>query len=283
MKLHFSALMATTALSTAGAFQSVSRHVDPFKTALKSTMDDQYDTRAQTTTSSGFKDSLDNRGRIISSQNPVQEWQVSPMTRIEGQTRKTFQFYDTSREVVQLAIESDGRPVHSDINLWIGPDWEPMKMSVYSEDGALRPIQTLVGTRNMMSNIEVMNSADYQFPMIAGANYASTDLVQLRTDVLDTAQKVYVEGNGAVKSFDFPPSVDEIQVCLSTDTRQLDARVEILNGPNNFKQIFKIFTNNGLKNSLFLVFKAPGAGNVVRVRNMAPLEFPFKAWVAPVE
>ena len=95
----------------------------------------------------------------------------------------------------------------------------------------------------MQANIEIRNTADYQMPVKAGASWATPALTQLRSKVLAEGPSRYIEG-GAVKSFDFPPDVDQIQVCLSTDTRQLDARIELLNVPNNFKQIFTIFTNN---------------------------------------
>lgn len=52
--------------------------------------------------------------------------------------------------------------------------------------------------------------------------------------------------------------------------------------PNNFKQKYEVFTNNGLLNSLYVIFNTPGAGNVVRVTNLAPLEFPCKAFIASV-
>eukprot|EP00527_Entomoneis_sp_CCMP2396_P002447 CAMPEP_0198154722 /NCGR_PEP_ID=MMETSP1443-20131203/68753_1 /TAXON_ID=186043 /ORGANISM="Entomoneis sp., Strain CCMP2396" /LENGTH=282 /DNA_ID=CAMNT_0043821425 /DNA_START=47 /DNA_END=895 /DNA_ORIENTATION=- len=282
MKIQYGTILATSAISTACAFQSPGLNAKR-SFALQSFMDEAQDARAQTAMSSGFKDSLDRQGMVGSQDLAKKAWQISPMVRIEGKTRKTFQFHDITKEVVQVTIESDGRPIHSDIELWIGPDWTPMKMSVYSEDGRVRPVQTLVGTRNMMNNIEVRNTADYQFPMRAGAAQATPALTQLRSTILAEGPSRYIEGGGAVKSFDFPPNVDQIQVCLSTDTRQLDARVELLNGPNNYKQVYSIFTNNGLKNSLFIVFNTPGSGNVVRVRNMAPLEFPCKASVAPVE
>lgn len=203
------------------------------------------------------------------------------LLRIEGQTRKTFQFYDTTKDVAQVTIETEGRPIHSDVELWIGPDWTPMKMSVYSEDGLARPIQTLVGTRNLQCNVEIRNTAAYEFPVSAAAAAATPELSKLRSDIIASGESRYVEG-GAVYSVPFDNTVDQVMVCISTELRQLDVRVELLNGPNNFKQVYQIFTNNGLKSALFVVFDTPGGGNVIRVRNRAPLEFPCKVWAAPV-
>merc|ERR1719230_1020319 len=106
-------------------------------------------------------------------------WDIKEITpdgslvqRVEGQTRKTWKFNDLSKDRVQVAVESEGRPVNTDLNLWLGPDWTPFKLKAYSEDGKARPIQTLVGTRNKAAMIEVMNTGEYEFPFKAASNYA---------------------------------------------------------------------------------------------------------------
>ena len=58
-------------------------------------------------------------------------------------------------------LTSEGRPVNAEIQLWLGPDWTPFSLKAYSEDGKLRPIQTLVGTRNTAAMIEVRNVGEY--------------------------------------------------------------------------------------------------------------------------
>ena len=58
------------------------------------------------------------------------------------------------------------------------------------------------------------------------------------------------------------------------DGKQLNARVELLNAPNNPKQTFEVFTNNGELNSLCVCFNIIDAGNTVRIVNLAPVEFP---------
>ena len=206
---------------------------------------------------------------------------ISPVQRIEGQTRRTFSFGDISRDVVQVAVKTEGRPMKADIELWIGPDWTPMTLKTYSEDGLVRPVQTLVGTRNKAANVEIRNTGPYEFPVSAACNYAKPPLSDIRNRLPEMMDARYVEG-GAVYSVPFAPDVEQVQVLLNTETRQLNARVELLNGPNNPKQQFEIFTNNGVLNSLYLVINTPGSGNTVRITNIAPLEFPCKAYVAPV-
>jgi hypothetical protein len=212
------------------------------------------------------------------------EWDLANIgrsVRIEGSSREHWEFPDPNQEIVQVGIDSNGRPVESLIELWIGPDWTPMKVKAYTEDGMMRPIQSLIGTRNKAAAIDINNTGPGDFPLNAAAAYAGPSMVGQRADLLTANQGRYIEG-GAVHSVNFDASVEQVQVLLYTDTRQLNAQVELLNGPNNFKQKYEVFTNNGLLNSLYVIFNTPGAGNVVRVTNLAPLEFPCKAFIASV-
>jgi len=212
------------------------------------------------------------------------DWDVASIgraVRIEGSSREHWEFPDPTQEIVQVGIDSSGRPVEALTELWIGPDWTPMKVKAYTEDGMMRPIQTLIGTRNKAAAIDINNTGPGDFPLNAAACYANPGLVAQRADLLTANQGRYIEG-GAVHSVNFDATVDQVQVLLYTDTRQLNAQVELLNGPNNFKQKYEVFTNNGLLNSLYVVFNTPGSGNVVRVTNLAPLEFPCKAFIASV-
>merc|ERR1719389_921792 len=92
-------------------------------------------------------------------------------------------------------------------------------------------------------------------------------------DIPATTAGVRVDG-GALRSFPLGPSAEQLEVVLNTDGRQLNARVELLNAPNNPKQTFECFTNNGELNSLVVCFDTPDAGNTVRIINLAPVEFP---------
>lgn len=203
--------------------------------------------------------------------------EISPdgslVQRIEGKTRKTWKFNDLSKDRVQLSVESEGRPVNVDIELWLGPDWTPFTLKAYSEDGNLRPIQTLVGTRNKAAMIEIRNVGEAEFPIKAACNYASGAMALLPQEIPATTSGERCDG-GALRSFPLDPSAEQLEVVLNTDGKQLNARVELLNAPNNPKQTFEVFTNNGELNSLAVCFNTPDAGNTVRVVNLAPVEFP---------
>merc|ERR1719464_958973 len=110
-------------------------------------------------------------------------------------------------------MKTEGRPLDADIQLWVGPDWTPLEISTYSEDGLVRPVQTLIGTRNKIANVEVRNTAPYEFPLTAACTYAEGPLDDIRKDIAATSPGRYVEG-GSIYSVPFDPFVDQIQVLL---------------------------------------------------------------------
>lgn len=61
------------------------------------------------------------------------------------------------------------------------------------------------------------------------------------------------------------------------------ANILSFTGPNNVKQNFEAFTNNGQLNSMYVLFNTPGGGNTVRIRNQNTVEFPFRAYVTAVK
>jgi len=216
----------------------------------------------------------------MSSVNMATAWAIKDISpdgslvqRVEGKTRKTWKFNDLTKDRVQVALTSEGRPVNADIQLWLGPDWTPMSMKAYSEDGKLRPVQTLIGTRNKAAMIEVRNVGEYEFPFKAASNYAEGEMMALPQEIPATTAGERVDG-GALRSYPLDPMSEQLEVVLNTEGKQLHARIELLNAPNNPKQTFEIFTNNGELNSLCVGFNLPDAGNTVRIVNLAPVEFP---------
>jgi hypothetical protein len=184
---------------------------------------------------------------------------------------------------VQVILKTEGRPLNANIDLWQGPDNCPQKIAVYVEDGAMRPFNSVIETPRGQNAVAIRNTASMEYPLDAiveagfenGDNYATERLT-------DIASSIIVQG-GAIKSYSFGFPVGSVQILLKTDGRPLNARVELLQGPNNNKQVIDLYTEDGSDRPFYCVIGTPGNGNVVRIINTAPLEFPLTASVEPLE
>ena len=235
----------------------------------------------------GFQAALPKMTKLSSSSAPLQAvgWDnmddLSPFLRVEGESRKTWKFQDQDKEVVQVVMKTEGRPVQAVSELWIGPDWIPCKLKCYSEDGLVRPIQTLLSTRNKVANVELRNIGGYMMPLSGSCAYAESPISTAREDVTTKGGKGRNVEGGAVHTVALDGKVGQVQVLLKTEGKQLCARVELLTGPNNLKQFYEIYASNGSLNSLYVVFNTPGTGSVVRIVNTNTVEFPLASYIEP--
>lgn len=86
---------------------------------------------------------------------------------------------------------------------------------------------------------------------------------------------------GATRTYPFDPSVNCVEVVLKTAGCPLHARIELMQGPDHNKQVVEIYSENGFHRPLFVLLETPGSGNVVRIINTAPMEFPMAASAVP--
>mmetsp|Transcript_3959 Transcript_3959/g.11853 ORF Transcript_3959/g.11853 Transcript_3959/m.11853 type:complete len:281 (-) Transcript_3959:287-1129(-) len=195
---------------------------------------------------------------------------------VQGGSLRTWSYRSPSVEQVQVVLSTEGRPLDADIELWQGPDNTPCKMRVYVENGQLRPFSAVVETPRGPNTIAIRNIGQIEFPF--AANVVAEDVDAPSAECLDT--RMTIQG-GALRTYPFDPTVDSVQVLLKTDGRPLNARIELLQGPNNNKQVIELYTEDGLDRPFFCILETPGSGNVVRVVNTAPVEFPMTASVVP--
>ena len=195
---------------------------------------------------------------------------------VQGGSLRTWSYRSPLVEQVQVVLSTEGRPLDADLELWHGPDNTPCKMRVYVENGQLRPFSAVVETPRGPNTIAIRNIGQIEFPIAANVIADSVDSPS--PDCLGSSTTIQ---GGALRTYPFDPSVDSVEVLLKTDGRPLNARIELLQGPNNNKQVIELYTEDGFDRPFFCILETPGSGNVVRVVNTAPVEFPMTAAVVP--
>jgi len=195
---------------------------------------------------------------------------------VQGGSLRTWSYRSPSVEQVQVVLSTEGRPLDADIELWHGPDNTPCKMRVYVENGQLRPFSAVVETPRGPNTVAIRNIGQIEFPI--AANVFAEGIDTPTPECMSAAMTVQ---GGALRTYPFDPFVDSVQVLLKTDGRPLNARIELLQGPNNNKQVIELYTEDGCDRPFFCVLETPGSGNVVRIVNTAPVEFPMTASVVP--
>jgi hypothetical protein len=226
--------------------------------------------KMQLTTERAIGQTQDMMGRIAPTGN-----RPAPVL-VQGDTLKTWSYASPAVDRVQVVLTTEGRPLDADIELWQGPDNIPVKMRVYSEDGSTRPFSAVVETPRAPNTVAIRNIGQIEFPLAAFviANDVDEPISDFR------ANSMTVQG-GALRTFPFDPTVESVEVMLKTDGRPLNARIELLQGPNNNKQVIELYTEDGLDRPFFAILETVGSGNVVRLVNTGPVEFPMTASVQP--
>ncbi|KAL1514739.1 hypothetical protein AB1Y20_003826 [Prymnesium parvum] len=202
--------------------------------------------------------------------------QVAPAIVVQGGSLRTWSYRSAAVEQVQVVLCTEGRPLDAGIELWHGPDNTPCHMRVFIEDGSLRPFNAVIETPRGPNTVAIRNIGPIEFPLVATVenNYVN----QPTSNCLTTSRMVQ---GGSLRTYHFSQNVESVQVYLRTDGRPLNARIEVLQGPNNNKQVIELYTEDGLDRPFLCFLETPGSSNVVTVVNTAPIEFPMTASVIP--
>ncbi len=195
---------------------------------------------------------------------------------IQGGSLRTWSYRSPATQQVQAVISSEGRPIDADIEVWNGPDNTPLKMRVYVENGKLRPFSCVIDTPRSPNTIAIRNIGQYEFPIAATTFAQNVD--NPSRDCLECSQTIQ---GGALRTYPFDPLVDSVEVLIKTEGRPLNARIEVLQGPNNNKGVIEVYTEDGYDRPFYCILDTPGSGNVIRIVNTAPIEFPMSASVIP--
>ena len=207
---------------------------------------------------------------------------LSPIQIQGGKVLRTWSL-PFATEYAQVLIKTDDRSLHCDLQLWEGPDNIPQKMNVYVGYGRKRPIRALISTPESNSAIALRNIGPLEYPVSAGLGVdtdGSAGLGNLVETMKNNEDTRIIQG-GSVQNFPIPYSVSSMAILLGSDGRPVNAKVELLQGPNSVKLSIEHYAEDGALRPLFLVIQTPGADNVIRVMNTAPSEFPLSAAVQP--
>merc|ERR1712216_1118320 len=195
---------------------------------------------------------------------------------VQGGSLRTWSYRSPAVEQVQVVLSTEGRPLDADIELWHGPDNTPVKMRVYVENGQIRPFSAVIETPRGPNTVAIRNIGQIEFPIAANVIAEDVDMPSVETQ----QSSMTIQG-GALRTYPFDPTVDSVEVLIKTDGRPLNARIELLQGPNNNKEVIELYTEDGCDRPFFCILETPGAGNVVRIVNTSPVEFPMYASVVP--
>eukprot|EP00532_Pseudo-nitzschia_australis_P003735 CAMPEP_0168201344 /NCGR_PEP_ID=MMETSP0139_2-20121125/23633_1 /TAXON_ID=44445 /ORGANISM="Pseudo-nitzschia australis, Strain 10249 10 AB" /LENGTH=379 /DNA_ID=CAMNT_0008126847 /DNA_START=70 /DNA_END=1209 /DNA_ORIENTATION=+ len=213
-----------------------------------------------------------------------------------GKCLKTWNIMNSQIDRVSVMLNNNGVPMSAQVEVWQGPESTPMKIQIASDDGSTYPFSAVLETPNAHNSVAVKNMSPMEFPMGAcvvadvedakaggGKQAGQGAIVQALADL---GEPFVVQGSNGVESFQFESTVESIQLHLQTDGRPLHARVELIQGVDDSKQVIDIMSENGAEQPFFAVIDTPtlsmGGGVTVRVVNTAPTTvFPLTAVVEP--
>jgi len=208
-------------------------------------------------------------------------WTKSPTVRVEGNTLKTWNLASESTQRVQLSLRSEGRPINTNVELWQTPSYIPTHFKIYTEDGRARPVHAVIETPFSPKTVAVFNTGSATFPF--EANVADTGLGKAYDEAFGDVTPELVQGAGSLKSYTFGPEVKSVAVLLKTVEKNMKAKIELTQGPNQVKQVIELYASKGYKNPFYCVIQTPGSENALRIINQNTVEFPFDAYVVPDE
>ncbi len=208
----------------------------------------------------------------------------SPEGRIQGGSRHTYNA-PVNRDASHVFMESDGRPLDVEFELWDGPNNTPTRMKVYSEDGRMRPINATVENpqRGQRGNtLSIRNTGPVEFSInaevssmgggammspsgIRRGGLAGSEGAYLTEHDLDgftrpsspsMARGETVQG-GALRTFPLDYSVEAVQVTIRTDGLPMNAKVELWGTSSHIKQVAEIYNDNGKDETIWFDHQCP--------------------------
>jgi len=201
------------------------------------------------------------------------------MEKIEG--GKTVRTYPIPpwAERAQYVIKTNGRPLRAKVELWLGPIRRTHFMNLNLQDGSITPFRATLKFRKGPPLLKISTSSSLELPILACVAVPSperaAELAAYTEKIWNTSPKTLIQGGrvegggGAIRTFPIDTDVDAVQVLFwSKDTgkKSFKVNIEILQGPNNTKQVYDLQCGGGSQ-PYHAVFETPGPGWIIRMTN----------------
>ena len=225
--------------------------------------------------------------------------------RIQGGSRHTFQSSGGGGSG-QTFVETDGRPLNVEMEVYDGPNNTPTRVKMYSEDGQQRPMNILTNNNGPYygngGTVSVRNVGSLEFPIRASVSGGSmgggygyensmggygggpmgmNDMMMDRSPRPSTVRGETVQG-GSLKTFTLPSQVNAAQVTITSDGLPVNAKVELWGSSTQVKQLAEVYNDNGQSRPFAAIIDVPGGENTIAIRNTGPMEYPIQCVVEPV-
>lgn len=224
--------------------------------------------------------------------------------RIQGGSRQTFNNMGSGG---QAFVETDGRPLNVEMELYDGPNNTPTKVKMYSEDGRQRPMNINTNYYGYGGNgggtMSVRNVGSMEFPISAGITSNSRGgsggyggmmmdgygpmggvgggmMPYDSTPIPSSARGITVQG-GSLKTFKLPSYTNAAQVTIKSDGLPVNAKVELWGSSSHIKQVAEVYNDNGQSRPFAAIIDVPGEDNTIAVKNIGPMEYPIQVVVEP--
>jgi hypothetical protein len=198
-----------------------------------------------------------------------------------GGTVRTYQMPSWATRV-QYRLETNGRPMKGEVQLWLGPERKTHTMKVDCENGKQFPVQALLKFKKGPPVLKVSTTTLENYPMKVGIHVPSAErALELEAhtesvwDNLEPEEKQLIQGAntdgkyGKRVNWTIPDNVDSVQLLgwnRDSGRKSFKVEIELLQGPNNVRQYFFLQCGGGSQ-PYHAVYQTPGAGWTVRIRN----------------
>ena len=197
----------------------------------------------------------------------------------QGGTLKTWKIVSPTVSCVELAIRSEERsPIDADCELWHTPSFKPISFHVYSECGLTRPVNVVLDAAEHPKTIAVYNQGPLEFPFEAAID---TDDGGMTFASLADVVPERIQG-GQRTSQIFGGNVKSVQVLLKTEQNNMNAMIEVTQGPNQVKQTIEVYAFAATP--FCAIIQTPGfTDSSIRIINQDSVEYPFDVSIAPYD